>query len=175
MISGMDDATLRDDRPSRPATYDEGLFEHEPGGQYLHLMREVLLTFRLLVRRLSEELGVSGAQLALLRQMALAGGRSTTSALARELAVDPAAVTRLVAGLERLGFVGREQDERDGRRRPVVLTPSGRRLVVDFHASLHERESALVAELDAESVETTMRVLQTIRSMLESGASGRPA
>ena len=61
-------------------------------------MREVLLTYRLLVRRLSEETGVSGAQFELLRQMALAGGRTTTSALARELGVDPAAVTRLVAG-----------------------------------------------------------------------------
>ena len=171
----MGDARQQDDLGAGPATYDEGLLEHEPGGQYLHLMREVLLTFRLLVRGLSEELGVSGAQLALLRQMALIGGRSTTSALARELCVDPAAVTRLVAGLERRGLLGREQDERDGRRRPVVLTPAGRRLVVDLHASLHERESALVAELDAASVETTMRVLQTIRSVLESGASGRRA
>jgi DNA-binding MarR family transcriptional regulator len=153
--------------------FDEGLFQHEPAGQYLHLMREVLLTFRLFARELSDEMGASGSQLALLRQMALAGGRSTVSSLARELAVDPAAVTRLVAGLTKLGLLAREQDGRDGRRRPVVLTSAGRDLVVDMHARLHEREAALEAKLDKASVQTTMQVLQTIREVLEHGAAGR--
>ena len=153
--------------------FDEGLFQHDPGGEYLHLMREVLLTFRLFARELSDEMGASGSQLALLRQMALAGGRSTVSSLARELAVDPAAVTRLVAGLTKLGLLSRERDGRDGRRRPVVLTPAGRDLVVDMHARLHEREAALEGKLDKASLETTMRVLQTIRDVLEHGAAGR--
>ena len=102
--------------------HDQGLFEHQPGGHYLHLLREVLLTYRLFLRRVSEVLGVSGAQFEALRQLALAGGRTTTSALARELGVDPAAVTRLVAGLEKLGLrrSGRRTSA-NGRRRPVVL------------------------------------------------------
>jgi DNA-binding MarR family transcriptional regulator len=154
---------------------DEGLFEHQPGGQYLHLMREVLLTYRLLLRRLSEETGISGAQFELLRQLALAGGRTTTSALARELGVDPAAVTRLVAGLDKAGLVTREQDERDGRRRPVVLTPAGRDFMVTLHAQLHARESALEARLDETSVATAMEVLRTIRSALDPVAAGRRA
>jgi DNA-binding MarR family transcriptional regulator len=153
--------------------HDEGLFEHQPGGHYLHLMREVLLTYRLFLRRISDLTGVSGAQFELLRQMALAGGRTTTSALARELGVDPAAVTRLVAGLERLGLVAREEDERDGRRRPVVLTPAGRDFMVRLHAQLHEREAALEAHLDEASVETTMQVLHTVREVLDPGAARR--
>ena len=151
----------------------EGLFEHQPGGHYLHLMREVLLTYRLFLRKVSEVTGVSGAQFELLRQMALAGGRTTTSALARELGVDPAAVTRLVAGLEKLGLVTREEDERDGRRRPVVLTPAGRDFMVRLHGQLHEREDALAASLDPESVEVAMGVLQTIRTVLDTGAARR--
>lgn len=162
-----------DDLGFNTTDHDEGLFEHQPGGHYLHLLREVLLTYRLFLRRVSEVLGVSGAQFEVLRQLALAGGRTTTSALARELGVDPAAVTRLVAGLEELGLVTREEDERDGRRRPVVLTSTGRDFVVSMHAQLHEREAALEASLDEASVATAMQVLQTVRSVIDPGATRR--
>jgi DNA-binding MarR family transcriptional regulator len=163
-----------DDRS--PVTSDDaGLFEHDPSGSYLHLLREVLLTYRLLMRQASVEFGLSGAQLEVLRQLALAGGRSTTSALARELAVDPAAVTRLVAGLERLELVSREDDERDGRRRPVLLTPAGRTTVLDFHARVHARESVLAEEIDPASVDAAMRVLHAIRSAFDPGALPRPS
>lgn len=152
-----------------------GLFEHDPRGSYLHLFREVMLTYRLLMREVTAEFGLSGAQLEVLRLLALAGGRSTTSALARELAVDPAAVTRLVAGLERLELVSREDDERDGRRRPVLLTPAGRDLMLDFHARVHARESLLAEEIDQESVDAAMRVLHAIRSVFDPSALPRPS
>ena len=157
---------------------DEGLFQHEPDVGYLHLLREVLLTYRLLMRRATMEFGVSGAQFEVLRQLALAGGRSSTSALARDLAVDPAAVTRLVAGLERLGLVAREDDERDGRRRPVLLTPAGQAMMLDFHARMHASESALAADLDEASIDSTIRVLRAIRSVFDPDRStipGRPS
>jgi DNA-binding MarR family transcriptional regulator len=153
--------------------FDRGLFEHQPGGHYLHLFREVMLAYRAFLRRMSAQTGVSGAQFELLRQMALAGGRSTTSQLARELDVDPAAVTRLVAGLEELGLVGRVDDARDRRRRPVVLSPAGRDFMVRLHAELHAREGALAAQLDSTDLETATEVLRTIRGVLEPGARGR--
>jgi DNA-binding MarR family transcriptional regulator len=153
--------------------FDQGLFEHQAGGHYLHLFREVMLSYRAFLRRMSAQTGVSGAQFELLRQMALAGGRSTTSELAREIEVDPAAVTRLVAGLEELGLVERVDDARDRRRRPVVLSPSGRDFMVRLHAELHAREGALEAQLDPTAIETATEVLRTIRGMLEPGARGR--
>ena len=155
--------------------HDEGLFEHDPGVRYLHLLREVLLTYRLLMRGMTAEFGVSSAQFEVLRQLALAGGRFTTSALARELAVDPAAVTRLVAGLERLGLVSRENDARDGRRRPVLLTSASRAMMLDFHTRIHAREAELSAAVDEASIESAMRVLQTIRSVFDPGALRRPS
>jgi DNA-binding MarR family transcriptional regulator len=153
--------------------FDQGLFEHQPGGHYLHLFREVMLSYRAFLRRMSAQTGVSGAQFELLRQMALVGGRSTTSQLARALDVDPAAVTRLVAGLEELGLVERVDDARDRRRRPVLLSPAGHDFMVRLHAELHAREGALEAQIDPKDIETATEVLRTIRGVLEPGARGR--
>lgn len=156
------------------ATHDSGLFHHTPGTEYLHLLREVLLTYRQLLRQLTLETGLSGAQFEVLRELALADGRSTVSALARGVGVDPAAISRLVAGLERDGLVARLRDERDKRRQPIVLTEEGRRTVVAFHAQAHAREVALASALDPQSVETTIEVLRTLRDALGS-ASRREA
>jgi len=142
---------------------DSGLFEHTPGGRYLHLLRELLLTYRQLLRQLAVETGLSGAQFELMRELALMGGSSTGSALARELGVDPAAVSRLIAAVEDLGLVSRVRDDRDGRRRLVALTEDGRRRMVALHAELHTRESALDTVIDPQSLETTVRVLRTLR------------
>lgn len=150
-----------------PHDSDEGLFEHPSGVSYLHLLREVLLTYRQLVKELATRTGMSGAQFELMRGLALAGGRATSAALARDLGVDPAAVTRLVTGLQTAGLVARESDAGDGRRRPVVLTDQGRRLMVDLHARLHDREAALTEALDEQSIATAMQVLQTIRTALD--------
>jgi DNA-binding MarR family transcriptional regulator len=158
----MDDALDHHGEPP-----DEGLFEHTSGGHYLHLLREVLLTYRQMLRQLTVETGLSGAQFEALRELALADGSSTVSALARELDVDPAAVSRLIASLQRLGFVSRLSDDRDARRKPVVLTEEGQRLMTAFHAKAHERESALTIPLDAQSIETTMRVLHALRDAFD--------
>ena len=149
---------------------DSGLFEHASGTSYFHLLRELLLTYRRFQRQLAAETGLSGAQFEVLRELALADGRSSVSALSRGLGVDPAAVSRLVAGMNRLGLVSRERDERDGRRQPVVLTEEGRRLIVAFHTEAHEYESALASTLDSQAIETTMRVLGSLRDILDTGS-----
>ena len=136
-----------------PETRD-GVFDHAPGVGYLHLWREVILTYRQFMRRVAAQTEFTGAQFETLRQLAVADGRSTVSALARELAVDPAAVTRLVAQLTGLGVVERESDARDGRRRPVVLTDEGRRRMAALHAALHEYETALTTALDPQDIDT---------------------
>jgi DNA-binding MarR family transcriptional regulator len=122
---------------------------------------------------MSVETGLSGAQFEALRELALADGRSTVSTLARELGVDPAAISRLVAGLQRLGLVSRARDDSDGRRQPVILTQEGRDLMAAFHAEAHEHESTLTAGLDPQSLETAMQVLRTLRDTLEAVPRGR--
>lgn len=154
--------------------YDAGLFEHDPGVGYLHLLREIHLLYRVFLRRMESAYGVSGAQFEVLRRLARAGGRSSTSALARALEVDPAAITRIVAGLEKLELVSREDDVHDRRRRPVVLTPRGREMMVAFHELMHARESRLAASVDQASLEGAMRVLQAIRAAFDPDATRGP-
>ena len=144
------------------------MFAHAQGASHLHLWREVILTYRQFMRRLAADTDYTGAQFEVLRQLAVTDGRSTTSEIARELAVDPAAITRLVAQLTALGLVERETDARDGRRRPVVLTDKGRLRMADLHASLHERESALTSVVDPQDIETATRVLQAMRAAVDS-------
>lgn len=152
---------------------DSGLFRHASGAHYLHVLREVLLTYRELLRQQARATGLSGAQFEVMRELALADGRSTVSALARELGSDPAAISRLIASLQRLGLVSRVADERDGRRRPVLLTEQGRQQMIAFHAEAHERESVLAAALDPQSVETAAQVLRTLRDTLAASSRHR--
>ena len=63
--------------------------------------------------------------------------------LARRLHVSPSTVTRMTIPLEKLGIVGREADDRDARLAYVVLTDSGRKLVLNARATL-ERMSVEV-------------------------------
>lgn len=163
----------RDDPGFDPSSFDEELLQHEAGGTYFHLFREVLLIYRTMLRRTAAETGLTGAQLLLMRVLAVGDGRSTTSELARELDVDPAAVTRLVAGLQERGLIEREDDPNDGRRRPVLLTSSGREYMVRLHDRLHSREGDLVAKLGGSSIATATEVLSAIRTLLESDARGR--
>lgn len=149
-------------------TPEDGVFEHAPGASYLHLWREVILTYRQFKRRVAADTPFTGAQFEVLRQLAVSDGRSTASHLARELAGDPAEITRLVAQLTGSGLVERERDTSDGWRRPVVLTDEGRRRMADLHALLHERESALTEGIDPESIAVAMRVLQGMRAAADS-------
>jgi len=142
----------------------DAVFTHAPDAVSVHLWREVILTYRQMMRSLAGASEFTGAQFEVLRQLAIAaGGRSTVSALSRELAVDPAAVTRLVARLTELGLVEREADARDGRRRPVLLTGEGRRRMGALHAALHKREAVMTQNLDPQDIAATIRVLASMR------------
>jgi DNA-binding MarR family transcriptional regulator len=152
---------------------DSGLFQHGSGPNQFHLLREVFLTHRQLMRRLSAETGLSGAQFEVMRELARADGCSSVSVLARDLGVDPAAIFRLVAGLSEVGFVSRERDPRDKRRQPVMLTDKGRDLMLAFHQKAHDGESTLTGALDPESVKSATRVLKALREALESAVPGK--
>lgn len=56
-------------------------------------------------------------------------GETSQKELACELRMDPAALTRQIKSIERLGWVRRHNDAQDNRLTNVILTPAGRDLV----------------------------------------------
>ena len=60
---------------------------------------------------------------------AIAGGADTASALGRRLSVSKQAAAKTIAALEQLGYVAREPDAADARRKRIAVTPRGHELM----------------------------------------------
>jgi DNA-binding MarR family transcriptional regulator len=73
-----------------------------------------------------QEAGISFTQLKCLGLLSEAGGHMSLGALADELALSPAAVSRAVDGLVQRGEVKREEDPEDRRSKIVSLAARGR-------------------------------------------------
>jgi DNA-binding MarR family transcriptional regulator len=91
--------------------------------------------------------GLSVNELMLLMQLdQAAGGRLRRVDLAERLDLSQSSVTRMVAPMEKLGWVTRADDPRDARVGYVVLTAAGRRLVHDGTKTLDQLSSSLFGD-----------------------------
>jgi DNA-binding MarR family transcriptional regulator len=79
-------------------------------------------------RREDEALGLSGARLSALSVLEFAGPLSLAQLAAAER-VQPPTMSRLVASLEKAGWVQREPDPHDRRQLRLRTTPAGSRLM----------------------------------------------
>jgi DNA-binding MarR family transcriptional regulator len=97
---------------------------------------ELRSALRPLSRRLRSD--PIGGDLSLSELSLLAGlereGPATPAEIARREQVRPQSVTAPLSRLEQLGLVRREQDEHDGRKLTVLLTPAGAARVGDARA-----------------------------------------
>jgi DNA-binding MarR family transcriptional regulator len=85
-------------------------------------------TSKIANRELDERLAERGMRLRHMAVLAVVDeGPTTQSELSRRLELDPSDVTATVDDVESAGFVVRQIDEADRRRKIVVLTASGRR------------------------------------------------
>jgi DNA-binding MarR family transcriptional regulator len=73
-----------------------------------------------------QEAGISFTQLKCVGALQQAGGPMSLGALADELALSPAAISRAVDGLVQRGALRREEDPEDRRSKIVSLAPRGR-------------------------------------------------
>jgi DNA-binding MarR family transcriptional regulator len=85
---------------------------------------------------------------------AIDGGADTASELGRRLEVSKQAAAKTIAALEGMGYVTREGDESDARRKPLRVTDRGHELMTVGGAlfdDVRERWAARIgaAELDA--------------------------
>ncbi|MEX2247353.1 MAG: MarR family transcriptional regulator [Dehalococcoidia bacterium] len=117
----------------------------------LHLMRRI--------RREDEAFGLSAPRMSALSCVVF-GGPRTLGELAAVEQVSPPTMTRLVAALERDGFVARKPDTADGRVVWIRPTPKGRRVM----EAGRSRRTAFLARKIA-------RLTATERSELARGAA----
>ncbi|HSK98226.1 MAG TPA: MarR family transcriptional regulator [Euzebyales bacterium] len=80
--------------------------------------------------------------------------------LADRMSMTPSGVTRLLAPLEKLGYVSRDSHPRDARLSLIVLTPAGAQRARDALAEAEERAEAFLARsLETEQVATLASLL----------------
>jgi DNA-binding MarR family transcriptional regulator len=79
------------------------------------------------------------------RNLDIEGTRATE--LARRASMTKQSLGELVAQLEELGIVKREQDPTDGRAKVVLFTERGRKWLDHFHVVLEQTEKEMEAEL----------------------------
>lgn len=137
------------------------------GGDEPHLLREVMRTYQAMISGFVRATGAPGSRFGLMRVLAGAEGGVGTAELARQLEVDPAAVTRQVQELEREGLVARRADARDGRRSLIEFTAAGRTEFERLHRRTHELERELAAEIGAEDLRHAAEVLARLRAFIE--------
>ncbi len=82
--------------------------------------------------------GMSMSKLALLGRLHREG-TATASALAAYLRLQPQSLTRLVASLERRGFIARHPDAFDGRQMLIDITEEGKRALFGDMAERRKR------------------------------------
>jgi len=89
--------------------------------------------------------------------------------LAEEIGVHPAALARALASAEQGGLIERRAVPADRRARGVCLTPRGRKLAAHMEARLTERRRAMLGDLPAEDIATTLRVLRLLEERVRAG------
>jgi DNA-binding MarR family transcriptional regulator len=105
--------------------------------------------------------GLSVNELMLLMHLdQAAGGRLRRVDLAGRLDLSQSGVTRMLAPMEKVGWVDRAEDPRDGRVGYVVLTAAGRRLAKEGAKTLAQQVTALFGDLWTDKeLETLNRLL----------------
>jgi DNA-binding MarR family transcriptional regulator len=136
-------------------------------GDEPHLLREVFRTYQVLMSGFARQTGMSASRFAVMRLLALSESGMGLVELARQLGINPAAVTRQVQELEAEHLVKRRADARDGRRSCVTLSPKGRRQFEEIHERNHELERSLSSALGTEEMAATATTLANLRTFVE--------
>ncbi len=111
----------------------------------LDSIRRIVSALRLFDREAESRLGISGAQLFVLRQLDGAGGISVNE-LADRTHTHQSSVSVVVDKLVHRGLVNRARSEKDARSVQLSLAPAGKRLLRTAPAAAQERMIRALAD-----------------------------
>jgi DNA-binding MarR family transcriptional regulator len=108
--------------------------------------------------------------------LALANGPLAVTEVAGATGVAVSTATRMVQWLERAGWVARQAPPpgADRRRRPVSLTPEGRRVMDDATEAVRERLRGLLGRLDERGRAAVLDGLEALALALQEEEAARP-
>jgi DNA-binding MarR family transcriptional regulator len=89
-------------------------------------------------------------------------GLATLNELAGDLCLDKSTASRVVATLQRKGYVARTPHPRDARAVLLTVTGAGQRLVERIRGDLVEEKKALLAEFPEEVGESAAELIQRL-------------
>ena len=97
---------------------------------------------------------------------AIDAGAGNAAALARALGVSRQAAAKAIATLETLGYVTRASDARDGRRKDLQLTESGRQAITTGAAAFDRLHADWVRKVGSDRAADVEAALGVLRSAL---------
>jgi DNA-binding MarR family transcriptional regulator len=113
------------------------------------------------LRALTPARELTGPQISALAVVAYAGRIKARDLCALE-EVTPAAISKLVTGMEKRGLVARRGDAADARVQWIRATPKGKRLLAAGHARRIAPLAAAIARLSAGDLATLSRAVALI-------------
>lgn len=137
----MSDSSTHDTMPS-PAAESDAL-----AGRVMDGLRRIVAALHTGTKAAERELGLSSAQLFVLRQLHAESGQSLGD-IARRTRTTQSSVSEVVARLVRRGLVEREPDPRDRRRAVLTLTAEGAALASTAPITVQDRLVAGLGHLD---------------------------
>jgi len=99
-------------------------------------------------------------------------GRSTATALGRELSLDLGYLSRLLQGLRRRGLLQAKRAAHDARHQHLTLTEKGRRAFVMLDSRSRDEMAAMLAPLKRDERGKLVAAMQAVEALL--GAEAKP-
>jgi DNA-binding MarR family transcriptional regulator/N-acetylglutamate synthase-like GNAT family acetyltransferase len=97
----------------------------------------------------------------------------TASQLAKELALDPGYLSRILRGFARRGLLQRTASDADGRQSLLALTKAGRSAFAPLDAASREEIGAMLAALSGPQQRRLVAAMLTIEGLLDADAGVR--
>jgi DNA-binding MarR family transcriptional regulator len=152
-------------RPPRRGTWPQSSPLADAHGPIVHAIFRISRKNRAMVGNLLRPLGLFPGQELLLCQLWERDGRSQGELIAG-LGIDHSTVSKMLARMQRAGWVECRASSRDQRAVAVRLTAEGRRLQAEVKRVLAELERETVAALRAPDRAELLRLLRIVESKL---------
>jgi len=135
--------------------------------QIVASIRRIMRAVELHSRRLAEEHGLTGPQLAVLQAAFRLGDAASTGALARTVHLSGPTVTGILDRLARRGLIDRARSGHDRRSITISVTPSGEALLAAAPSLLQDQFRAKLARVEDWERTMILATLQRIAAMMD--------